>query len=172
MDNRKTPIASFYANLQVFKGYAEKEYLPYTTSAGDVAALDAALDNILEEGIETVFARHDRIASAVRGSAQAYGLELFLDSDRSNTVTAIRIPEEIGALRLQDHLSENYNLLVATSLAQYADVILRIGHMGENAFIDKLIYVLSIIDNGLRDLGFAGNGDLAQLFIDIYKENN
>ena len=44
--------------------------------------------------------------------------------------------------------------------------------MGENAFIDKLIYVLSIIDNGLRDLGFAGNGDLAQLFIDIYKENN
>ena len=172
MDNRKTPIASFYAKLQVFKDYAEKEYLPYTTSAGDVAALDAALDNILEEGIETVFARHDRIASAVRGSAQAYGLELFLDSDRSNTVTAIRIPEEIGALRLQDHLSENYNLLVATSLAQYADVILRIGHMGENAFIDKLIYVLSIIDNGLRDLGFAGNGDLAQLFIDIYKENN
>ena len=172
MDNRKTPIASFYANLQVFKGYAEKEYLPYTTSAGDVAALDAALDNILEEGIETVYARHDRIASSVREAAQAYGLDLFLDSDRSNTVTAIRIPEEIGALRLQDHLSENYNLLVATSLAQYADVILRIGHMGENAFIDKLIYVLSIIDNGLRDLGFAGNGDLAQLFIDIYKENN
>jgi len=172
MDDRKTPIASFYANLQVFKGYAEKEYLPYTTSAGDVAALDAALDNILEEGIETVFARHDKIASAVREAAQAYGLELFLDSDRSNTVTAIRIPEEIGALRLQEHLSERYDLLVATSLAQYADVILRIGHMGENAFMDKLIYVLSIIDNGLRDLGFAGKGNLAQLFIDKYKEEN
>ncbi|MGB7472834.1 pyridoxal-phosphate-dependent aminotransferase family protein [Trichococcus sp.] len=172
MDNRKTPIASFYANLQVFKGYAEKEYLPYTTSAGDVAALDAALDNILEEGIEAVYARHDRIASAVRGAAQAYGLDLFLDSDRSNTVTAIRIPDEIGALRLQDHLSENYDLLVATSLAQYADVILRIGHMGENAFIDKLVYVLAIIDNGLQDLGFAGKGDLAQLFIESYKENN
>ena len=172
MDNRKTPIASFYANLQVFKGYAEKEYLPYTTSAGDVAALDAALDNILEEGIEAVYARHDRIATAVREAAQAYGLALFLDSDRSNTVTAIRIPEEIGALRLQEHLSENYDLLVATSLAQYADVILRIGHMGENAFIDKLVYVLAIVDNGLRDLGFVGKGDLAQLFIGSYKENN
>lgn len=172
MDDRKTPIASFYANLQVFKGYAEKEYLPYTTSAGDVAALDAALDNILEEGIETVWARHERIASAVRKAAQAYGLELFLDSDRSNTVTAIRIPEDIGALRLQEHLSETYDLLVATSLVQYADVILRIGHMGENAFIDKLVYVLAIIGNGLRDLGFAGTGDLAQLFIESYKENN
>ena len=172
MDNRKTPIASFYANLQVFKGYAAKEYLPYTTSAGAVAALDAALDNILEEGIETVFARNNRIASAVREAAQAYGLELFLDSDRSNTVTAIRIPEDIGALRLQEHLSETYDLLVATSLVQYADVILRIGHMGENAFIDKLVYVLAIVDNGLRDLGFVGKGDLAQLFIGSYKENN
>ena len=172
MDSRKTPIASFYANLQVFKGYAEKEYLPYTTSAGDVAALDAALDNILEEGIETVFTRHNSIASAVREAVQAYGLDLFLDSDRSNTVTAIRIPEEIGALHLQEHLSENYDLLVATSLAQYADVILRIGHMGENAFLDKLVYILAIIDNGLKDLGFAGQGDLAQLFIESYKKNN
>lgn len=171
MDNRKTPIASFYANLQVFKGYVEKEYLPYTTSAGDVAALDTALDNILEEGIETVFGRHNRIASAVREAAQAYGLELFLNSDCSNTVTAIRIPEAIGALHLQEHLSEHYDLLVATSLAQYADVILRIGHMGENAFIDKLVYVLAIIDNGLRDLGFPGQGDLAQLFIESYKQN-
>ncbi|CZR06275.1 pyridoxal-phosphate-dependent aminotransferase family protein [Trichococcus collinsii] len=171
MDNRKTPIASFYANLQVFKGYVEKEYLPYTTSAGDVAALDTALDNILEEGIETVFGRHNRIASAVREAAQAYGLELFLNSDCSNTVTAIRIPEAIGALHLQEHLSEHYDLLVATSLTQYADVILRIGHMGENAFIDKLVYVLAIIDNGLRDLGFPGQGDLAQLFIESYKQN-
>ena len=108
----------------------------------------------------------------MREAAQAYGLDLFLDSDRSNTVTAIRIPEEIGALRLQEHLSESYDLLVATSLAQYADVILRIGHMGENAFLDKLVYVLAIIDNGLRDLGFAAKGDLTQLFIESYKKNN
>ena len=51
-------------------------------------------------------------------------------------------------------------------------MILRIGHMGENAFIDKLVYVLAIVDNGLRDLGFVGKGDLAQLFIGSYKENN
>lgn len=171
MDDRKTPIASFYANLQIFKGYAEKEYLPYTMPAGDVEALDAALDNILEEGQEAVYKRHAKIASAVRNSVQAYGLSLFLESERSNTVTAIVIPEEIGALRLQEHISETYNLLVATSLAQYADVILRIGHMGENAFVDKVVFVLTVIDNGLRDLGFKGNGNLAQLFLDAYKEN-
>ena len=170
MDNRKTPITSFYANLQIFKGYAEKEYLPYTMPAGDVEALDVALDNILEEGQEAVYKRHDKIASAVRKSVQAYGLSLFLESERSNTVTAVVIPEEIGALRLQEHISETYNLLIATSLAQYADVILRIGHMGENAFVDKVVFVLTVIDNGLRDLGFKGNGNLAQLFLDAYKE--
>lgn len=172
MDSRTTPIASFYANLQIFKGYAEKQYLPYTVSAGDIEALDVALDNILEEGLEAVLQRHARIANAVRSAVQAYGLPLFLESGCSNTVTAIRIPEEIGALRLQEHLSAAYNLLVATSLAQYEDVIVRIGHMGENAFPEKIVFVLATIDNGLRDLGFTGRGNLAQLFLDSYKEKH
>ena len=79
---------------------------------------------------------------------------------------------EIGALRLQEHIKETYNLFIATSLAQYEDVILRIGHMGENAFIEKVLSVLTVIDNGLRDLGFKGKGNLGQLFLDAYKTEN
>lgn len=172
MDERKTPIASFYANLQIFKGYVEKKYLPYTMPAESINALDIALDNILEEGLEEVYKRHAKIANAVRKAVQAYGLTLFLQSAHSNTVTAINIPAEIGALRLQEYISETYNLLIATSLAQYENVILRIGHMGENAFVEKVVPVLTIVDNGLRDLGFKGKGNLAQLFLDAYKEEN
>ena len=54
-------------------------------------------------------------------------------------------------------------------MAQYEDVILRIGHMGENAFIEKVLSVLTVIDNGLRDLGFKGKGNLGQLFLDAYR---
>ncbi|MFD0824578.1 hypothetical protein ACT8ZR_02800 [Neobacillus sp. M.A.Huq-85] len=90
----------------------------------------------------------------------------------SNTVTAVIIPEEIGALRLQQHIQETYNLFIATSLAQYVDVILRIGHMGENAFVEKVLSVLTVIDHGLRDLGFKGNGNLGQLFLYAFKEEN
>ena len=113
-----------------------------------------------------------KIANAVRKSVQEYGLILFLESGYSNTVTAIIIPEEIGALRLQQHIQETYNLYIATSLAQYEDVILRIGHMGENAFIEKVLSVLNVVDNGLRDLGFDGKGNLGQQFLDAYRAEN
>jgi len=77
-----------------------------------------------------------------------------------------------GALRLQQHIQETYNLFIATSLAQYQDVILRIGHMGENAFTDKVLSVLTVIDNGLRDLGFKGKGNLGQLFLEALRVDN
>lgn len=169
MNDRKTPIASFYTNLQIFKGYMEKGTLPYTMPAETIEALDVALDNILEEGQEAVYRRHANIASAVRRSVQEYGLELFLESGSSNTVTAVVIPEEIGAVQLQQHIQEVYNLFIATSLGQYEDVILRIGHMGENAFVEKVLSVLTVVDYGLRDLGFEGNGDLGQLFLEAYR---
>ena len=172
MNNRHTPIASYYANLQIFEGYIEKRTLPYTMPAFNIEALDIALDNILEEDQMVVYRRHAKIANAVRKSIQEYGLTLFLESGYSNTVTAIIIPEEIGAIRLQEHIRETYNLFIATSLAQYEDVILRIGHMGENAFIEKVLAVLTVIDNGLRDLGFKGKGNLGQLFLDAYKAEN
>ena len=172
MDDRKTPIASYYANLQIFKGYIEKGTLPYTMPASTIEALDVALDNILNEGQAAVYDRHAKIAAAVRKSAQEYGLSLFLESGSSNTVTAVVIPSEIGALRLQQHIKETYNLYIATSLAQYQDVILRIGHMGENAFVEKVLSVLTVIDYGLCDLGFEGKGTLGQLFLEAYREGN
>ncbi|MFF5996656.1 alanine--glyoxylate aminotransferase family protein [Lysinibacillus sp. KU-BSD001] len=172
MATRQTPIASFYANLRIFEDYVEKQNLPYTMPADQIAALDVALDNILQEGLEAVYERHAKIANAVRKAVEAYGLSLFLTSDASNTVTAVSIPAEIGALQLQEHIKEAYNLYIATSLAQYADVILRIGHMGENAFPEKVLAVLTMIDHGLCDLGFKGTGNLGQLFLDAYRMEN
>lgn len=172
MKNRKTPIPSFYANLLIFEDYLEKGILPYTMPATQIEALDVALDNILNEGQQAVYERHRKIAKAVRKAVKAYGLPLFLESGFSNNVTAIKIPKEIGAIRLQQHIQETYNLYIATSLGNYADVILRIGHMGENAFVDKVLYVLTVVDNGLCDLGFNGNGDLGRLFLDAYREES
>lgn len=169
MNVRRTPIAAYYANLQIFEGYLEKGTLPYTMPASTIEALDVALDNILDEDPVAVYRRHANIAGAVRKSVQEYGLELFLESGHSNTVTAVVIPAEIGALQLQQHIQETYNLFIATSLAQYEDVILRIGHMGENAFVEKVLSVLTVLDHGLRDLGFEGNGNLGQLFLDFYR---
>lgn len=166
--NRKTNITGFYCNLNIWEGYYEKKYFPYTMPISDIIGLDKALDNILEEGIEKVLDRHEKIAYSVRKSIEEYGLELFLEEGYSNTVTAIKIPESIGALKLTKYMLKNYNTLVATSLNQYMDTILRIGHMGENANLNKIEHILNILDKSLNTLGFKGNGSLLDLFNKYY----
>lgn len=166
--NRKTNVTGFYCNLLIWEGYYEKKYFPYTMPISDIIGLDRALDNILDEGIESVLDRHEKIASAVRKSVEEYGLELFLEKDYSNTVTALKIPESIGALNLRNQILNDYNTLIATSLAEYEDKIMRIGHMGENAVLSKILYILNVVDNGLRTLGFEGKGNLVELFNKYY----
>ena len=166
--NRKTDVIGFYCNLNIWEGYYEKKYFPYTMPISDIMGLDKALDNILEEVIENVLNRHEKIAYSVRKSIEEYGLELFLEEGYSNTVTAIKVPESIGALELTDYMLKNYNTLVATSLNQYMDTILRIGHMGENANLNKIEHVLNVLDKSLSALGFKGNGNLLNLFNKYY----
>ena len=164
MKNRKMPIVGFYLNLTIWENYYENKWFPYTMPINEIIGLDRAIDNILEEKLENVLARHEKIASATRKAFTEYGLKLYLESGYSNTVTAVEIPENIGALNLTKHMLEKYNTLVSTSLCDYKDKLLRIGHMGENANLELIIYVLNIIDKSLKDLGFNGNGSLVELF--------
>ena len=164
MKNRKTPIVGFYLNLTILENYYENKWFPYTMPINEIIGLDRAIDNILEEKLENVLARHEKIASATRKAFTEYGLKLYLESGYSNTVTAVEIPENIGALNLTKHMLEKYNTLVSTSLCDYKDKLLRIGHMGENANLEFIIYVLNVIDRSLKDLGFNGNGSLVELF--------
>ena len=164
MKNRKTPIVGFYLNLTIWENYYENKWFPYTMPINEIIGLDRAIDNILEEKLENVLARHEKIASATRKAFTEFGLKLYLESGYSNTVTAVEIPENIGALNLTKHMLEKYNTLVSTSLCDYKDKLLRIGHMGENANLEFIIYVLNVIDKSLKDLGFNGNGSLVELF--------
>lgn len=166
MENRETPIIGFYCNLNIWKNYYEDKWFPYTMPISDIISLRVAIDNILEEGKEKVIERHKKIGEATRKAVKEYGLDLFLKSGYSNTVTAVEIPEEIGALNLRNHLNKKYNVLMSTSLDKYEDKLLRIGHMGENANIEDITYVLNAIDKALKDLGFSSEKQLNKLFIE------
>ncbi len=168
MKNRKMPIVGFYLNLTIWEKYYENKWFPYTMPINEIIGLDRAIDNILEEKLENVLTRHEKIASATRKAFTEYGLSLYLENGYSNTVTAVEIPENIGALNLTKYMLEKYNTLVATSLGEYKDKLLRIGHMGENANLEFIIYVLNVIDKSLKELGFNGNGSLVELFNKYY----
>lgn len=168
MKNRKTPITGFYCNLTIWENYYKDKWFPYTMPISDIMGLDVALDNILEEGLENVHRRHEKIADATRRAIEEYGLKLFLENGYSNTVTVVNIPEEIGAGNLVLHLLKKYNLVMSTSLAQYTGKILRIGHMGENARYEAIVPVLNYLDLGLKDLGFKTDKNLVDLFNKYY----
>lgn len=165
MENRETPVAGFYCNLNIWKNYYKDKWFPYTMSTSDIISLRVAIDNILEEGTEKVIERHKKIGEATRKALKEYGLNLFLENGYSNTVTAVEIPEEIGALKLRDYLNKEYNVLMSTSLDKYENKLLRIGHMGENARIESIAIVLNAIDNSLKNLGFHSDKSLVDLFM-------
>ena len=168
MEERKTPVVGFYCNLNIWKNYYKDKWFPYTVPISDIMGLDRALQNILDEGVEHVIDRHNRIAFAVRKALMEYGLELFNTSGYSNTVTVVNIPENIGALKLKEYMLQKYNVLIATSLEPYTDKVIRIGHMGENAKLEYIIYVLQILDKSLKELGFQSSKDLVQLFTQYF----
>ena len=162
--NRKSKIAGFYCNLRIWENYYKDKWFPYTMPISDIIGLDRAVDNIIEEGRENVITRHLKIADATRKAIVEYGLELFSENGYSNTVTVVKIPKSIGALKVKNYILQKYNAIITTSLEPYTDDVIRIGHMGENAREEKTLFVLSLIDNSLKKLGFNSKKDLGSLF--------
>ncbi|MBF1190053.1 MAG: alanine--glyoxylate aminotransferase family protein, partial [[Eubacterium] sulci] len=81
MQNRKTPIKAFYANLLFIKDYYENQWFPYTMPASDIMGLRVAIDNYLED--EDFQKRHKQLAKATRAAVEKAGLKLYLESGYS-----------------------------------------------------------------------------------------
>lgn len=168
MDNRKTPIVGFYCNLTIWREYYTKKWFPYTMPISDIMGLNIAVDNILDEGVERVIERHRKIAYATRRSLEEYGLNLYIKQGYSNTVTVVEPPEQIEVRKIIGHLLEKYNVLLPGSFGYLNNKVIRIGHMGENAHIEKIVYILNVLDLALKDLGYISKHSLVQLFNNYY----
>ena len=166
MKKRKQPIASFYCNLLIWENYYENKWFPYTMPISDIKGLATAIDNILDEGIENVISRHSNIGNAVRKAIIDAGLELnIIESDNSNTVTVVKIPEGVCCNKLLKILREKYNVFIAGSFGYLENKVLRIGHMGESAKVDKVTYTLLSLEMALKEVGFKCKVDLSKTFI-------
>ncbi len=108
-------------------------YWPYTPSTNLLYGLDEALDMLLEEGLDHVFARHQRWAAGVRAAAEAWGLEVqCTDPDvYSPVLTGIVMPENIDADAVRAIIYENFDLSLGTGLGKLKGRIFRIGHLGD-----------------------------------------
>lgn len=139
MENRMTPVASFYCNLLLWKDYYKEQWFPYTMPISDIKGLKVAIDNILEEGLENIQKRHEKVAEYTRKRLNKENIELYLEKDFSNTVTAIKVPDNIeSGQKILDYMKDEYNIMIAASLGYLHNKVIRIGHMGENAYTNKV----------------------------------
>ena len=133
-----------------------KGVFPYTPATNLLYGLRAALDMLHEQGLERVFARHDRHAEATRRAARAWGLELLCLDPReySSSLTAVLVPKTLDADALRALILERYDLSLGNGLGRLAGRVFRIGHLGD--FNDLMLAgTLSGIEMGLDQAGFS-----------------
>ena len=153
MRSRKTPVASFYANILAFDGYYEKQWFPYTMPISDIYGLRQAFDNIKND--PGMLERHAKIGEAVRGAVVEAGLELYQETGFSNTVTVFNVPEGTTDTAILTAMKEKCNIMLAGSFGAFAGKVIRIGHMGENAYPEKVEAVMAGLDRVFADLGIT-----------------
>jgi alanine-glyoxylate transaminase/serine-glyoxylate transaminase/serine-pyruvate transaminase len=138
-----------------------KAVFPYTPATNLLYGLREAILMLQEEGLEQVFARHDRHAEATRRAVRAWGLEVLCEDPReySSSLTALRLPEGRDADALRALILERFDLSLGSGLGRLAGRVFRIGHLG--AFNDLMLAgTLSGVEMGLRLFGWplAGSG--------------
>jgi alanine-glyoxylate transaminase/serine-glyoxylate transaminase/serine-pyruvate transaminase len=130
-------------------------YFPYTPATNLLYGLREALQMLLEEeGLDAVFARHQRHAEATRRAVRAWGLEIFALDPReySASLTAVLMPAGHDADRLRKIILEAFDMSLGTGLTKVSGKLFRIGHLGD--FNDlTLMGTLAGVEMGL---GLAG----------------
>jgi alanine-glyoxylate transaminase/serine-glyoxylate transaminase/serine-pyruvate transaminase len=118
--------------------------------------LREAVNMLLEEGLENVFARHHRLAEAVRRAVAAWGLRLVAKQPKwySDTVSAIYVPEGFNSNDVNRVAYERYNLSLSIGLAKIAGKAFRIGHLGD---LNELMILVPIAgaEMAMRDVGIS-----------------
>lgn len=135
-----------YDALLPYRDALEKRWYPYTPAWASLAALHEACRLVLDEGLESAYARHARVAQHCRDRARAMGLSLYpLDEAAcSPTVTALKVPGRLGWETLNRRLRE-HGMGVGGSLGPLAGRVFRIGHMGTQAHLELVDHGMDVL---------------------------
>lgn len=151
--NPAAPRASYLSLLDWKEQWLDGDKFPFTPSVAELHGVEAAVDELLEKGLEHSIERHARAAAACRAGVKAMGLELWPRSEKiaAACVTAIAVPEGLTDVQVQTHCRERYGVMI--SGGQGAGNLVRIGHMGISARSLHPVVGLAAVGRTLLDLG-------------------
>jgi aspartate aminotransferase-like enzyme len=150
MGDAKSPLY-YFSWPKALKNFADKT-TAYTPAVNLIYGLQASLDMITSEGLESVWARHARLAAAQRAAARAIGLEIFSKAP-SNTVTAIKVPAGIDGGKIPKIMRDKHGVTIAGGQGTMKGQIFRIAALGWCNDFD-VTTALTALEYTLSELGY------------------
>ena len=143
----------YYLDLKKAKKALDKTDTPFTPAITLIIALNEVLKMMKEDGLENIFARHRKMADAVRNAVLALGLKLFAPEAGSDVVTAICLPEGLDGEKLVKTMRDTYGVTIAGGQDSLKGKVCRIAHMG---FIEEfdIITGVSCLEKVLTQMGY------------------
>ncbi|HEY0290560.1 MAG TPA: aminotransferase class V-fold PLP-dependent enzyme [Pseudomonas sp.] len=143
-------------------------YWPYTPSTNLLYGLSEALDMILGEGLDNVFARHNRLAKACRSAVTAWGLPIQCADPAvySPVLTGVMTPEGVDADQVRKVIYERFDMSLGTGLGKMKGRMFRIGHLGDCNDL-TLMATLAGCEMGLQMAGVKLDGSGVAAAMDV-----
>ena len=131
--SRTNKLPRSYWDWQEMIAFNAKGFFPYTPASTLLYGLKEALAMLNEEGLENVFARHQRLAAACRAAVKGWGLEILCLDPKvySPILTGIVMPAGHDADAFRKVALENFNISYGAGLGKVAGKVFRIGHLGD-----------------------------------------
>ncbi len=148
-------LPKFYFDLGPYRKNAAKDTTPFTPAINLIFALQAALVMMKKEGLEALFARHDRLKNATRAAMKAMGLPLYgADDCASPAITAV-MPTTVDAEQIRSIMKKRFDIILAGGQDTLKGKIFRIGHLGFVSDRD-LLTAIAALEATLQELGHSG----------------
>ncbi len=149
----KSDLPKYYFNFKKELKNLQKNQTAYTPAISLIMGLRESLRMLKADGLEKVFARHDRLARATRAGVKGMGLELYAPASPSNAVTAVKAPQGIDGQAVVKGLRDQHGITIAGGQDQAKGKIFRIAHLGY--FVESdIIVALSALEMVLNGLGY------------------
>lgn len=149
-------LPRFYLDLGKYRKDAAKNTTPFTPPVNMFFGLQVTLRMMKAEGLENVFARHQRLMKTTHAAVKALGLGLLAaDGAASPAITAVAPPAQVDAQKVRSLMKKRFDIVLADGQDHLKGKIFRIGHLGFVCDRD-ILAAISALETVLRELGYEG----------------
>ena len=149
---KQATLPRFYFDLNLERKNQQKGSGAFTPAVSLIFGARASLEMMQREGLDRVYARHERMSRATRAAATALGLKLLAPDSPSPAATGVYLPDGIDADQVLDYLRDHMNITLAEGQDQLKGKVIRIAHVGYMGAFD-VITAIAALEMVLRKFG-------------------